>query len=139
MADFGVLSRRLLVFEIITVTDGPLHVRLAGADPDLADEHVGEGDGVVALDGYRERAARFLGRQFDGPFAVVVGNARRGITGAQCDRDLLAHVGPAPHGNRLLALENHVVAEDVRHTDIGGAGRRHAERGQADKEDSGDS
>ena len=58
--DVGKLRGGLLEVGVVGVVDAPLHVRLAGADPDLADEHVVERDRVLALDGERVRAAVFL-------------------------------------------------------------------------------
>ena len=92
--------------------DGPLHVGLAGAEPDFADEDVGEVAGGGALDGdFGGLGAGGDGVKGDGPFAIGTGFGSLGLAGeGDC------HIGawgiPAPDGVGVLLLEHHVVAND---------------------------
>lgn len=97
---------------VVGEADGPLHVGLAGAEPDIADDDVAEGDGVgavhdevgrVGLDGHRG--------EVDAPVAVAVGLGGEGLA-AEGDGDLLAAAGGAPDRDDGLALEDGVVGED---------------------------
>jgi len=95
-----------------------LHVRLPGADPDLADEDILEDDLVGALDGHLPPLGRGLqGRQNDLPLAVPVGLGRLGLSG-EPDGDSLPGSRGAPHRDRHLALEHHVVAEHGRRGNV---------------------
>jgi hypothetical protein len=47
----------------------------------------------------------------------------------EVDGNLLARVSPSPNGNGLLALQDHVVAKDVRHSQF--SNRFGRENGQA--------
>ena len=112
-ADVGKLCGRLLEVGVVGVVDAPLHVRLAGTDPDLADEHVVERDRVLALDGERVRAAVFLhGIEEHVPHAVGAGGGRVGLA-AERYRDRLARISLAPDFVLDALLEHHVVAEHV--------------------------
>ena len=111
--------------------DGPLHVRLTRAKPDLADEDIGQLDFVGTLDHeISSLCIGFRGGQIDLPFAVLAcfgGNL--GIV--EGDGDFLAGIGPTPDGNRFPLLENHVAAEDGGQLDCGRGNGSDCEKGQA--------
>ena len=54
---FGILGRLGFQVAVVGLLHLPLHVRLAGADPDFADEHVLDGQLVLAGDDERVRTA----------------------------------------------------------------------------------
>src|SRR6058998_2678872 len=68
----------------------PLHVRLAGDEPDLADEYVLQLDCVLAGDGQRRgRRTGAHGIEVDAPTAVRAGSRLFRLAG-EADCDLLA-------------------------------------------------
>src|SRR5262249_39518998 len=68
--DLGIVRRLRFKVRVIGLRDRPLHVRLAGAEPDFADEHVVESHGVLAGDRHRIRPAGGERIESDGPLAV---------------------------------------------------------------------
>ena len=104
--------------------EGHLHVGLAGGDPDVADEEVGEGEGRGgggAGDGEREGAAGLFGGEPEAPLAEAVGGGGLGLL-VEGDVDGLGGGGPAPDVDGGAALEDAVVGEDVGEAE-GGGGR----------------
>jgi hypothetical protein len=68
-----IIGRRDLVGRAVAIGDHPFHVRLAGTEPDLADEHVFQADGILARDGQIGGTTGRLSGQVDPPRAVVAG------------------------------------------------------------------
>ena len=106
----------LLFLEIFRAIDGHRHVRLAGTEPDVADEYVGDLGLAVILALGGELAAFGAGRQrleAERPFA---GRISFGILllASELDDDLFVGISPAPDRDGLVALEDHVVGEDGR-------------------------
>ena len=62
------------------------------------------------------------GSSIDLPRAVGAGLGRVALAG-DLDRDLLARLGPAPDAVFLIALQDHVGAEDRRHLHVTPGGR----------------
>ena len=111
-ADVGEFGRGDFEVGVPGGTDGPLHVGLAGAEPDFADEHVGEIAGGGALDGdFGGLGVRGDGVESNGPFAIGTGFGSLGLAG-EGDCHLGAWGIPAPDGVGVLLLEHHVVAND---------------------------
>ncbi len=104
---------------------GPLHVRLAGAEPDLSDQHVLDGEGLRSRrDLDPERTARRRGLELRSPLPVITraGRHRLRVGPGPAEADLLAGVSPTPEGRRRLALEDHAVGEDCREPEVCGRG-----------------
>ena len=78
---------------------------------------------VLALDGQRVRPAGGQRVERHLPFAVRAGRGRLALV-LDGDRDLLAGIGPAPDAIFLIALEDHVIAEDGRQLHVGPRGGR---------------
>ena len=132
-ADARMVGGRDLLVGVLRLAHLPLHVRLARADPDLADEHVGEAlRRGRAGDHELVRAARRFRRQRDAPAAVTAGG-RRDALRAQADLDALVGRGPAPDADRHLLLQHHVVGEDRRQPRIGRGGRRGQEQQEEER------
>ena len=91
----------------------PLHVRLAGGHPDLADEHIFKDDllAVAAGDGHLGRLGVRLQRlQLERPLTVLTGFGAD-LLACELDRDLRAGLAPAPDREIHLPLQDHVIAE----------------------------
>ena len=102
----------------------PLHVRLAGAEPDFTDHDIGQSDGLAVAAPQRQRAALAVGgeRIQDGtPRAGLVGHGGFFLSG-KFDRDPLTGRGLSPDGHRLVTLEHHIVGEDRRRLHRSGTG-----------------
>jgi hypothetical protein len=99
--------------------DAGCHVALPGAGPNIADEHVGKGQFILAGNGQGDGFRRALERgEIDAPFAIRAGGGLGG--GApRCDGDFLSRSSHAPDGKCAPLLEHHVIAENRRHGDIG--------------------
>lgn len=109
---------------------GPLHVRLAGADPDFSDENVAEGEAVGGAFDF-EGAGRPGGGQvhLDAPSALGVGHGA-GMVTTNLDFDDFAGGGLAVNRGARPGLEDHVVAEKGGHAD---GGRCDAGEGREDR------
>ena len=116
---------------------GHLHVGLAGGEPDVADEDVGEGNRCSPVDGEGVGAAGWFRCEVKGPRAEVVGFGR-GVLMAEVDGDSSAGCVPAPDVNGTITLEDGVVAEHVREAGLArGLGRSlsvRAERAEEQRE-----
>ena len=101
--------RRVLSAEFV---DAHLHVGLAGADPDVAEHHVVGSHAAVELDhmgpSRRDRIER------DAPAAVGTRGGGPGLADEFDVHRLPGILRPAPDGQLLVALQHHVVAEDIR-------------------------
>ena len=128
-ADLREVGGQPLQVGVVGVVDVPLHVRLARADPDLADEHVVDLDLVLALDRQRVRPPGGHRVELHRPFLVVAGLGGLGLA-VDGDGDLLARVGPAPDLVLLVSLEHHVRREQSRDLDVGRGRRGERRRGQ---------
>src|SRR5262245_16141085 len=120
----------------LRLIDRPLHVGLAGAEPDLADEDVLEDDLILARDGHRVRLAVGLHRlQRHLPAPVVIGLGAD-LLAIQRHRDLLARIGPAPDRQLPVPLEHHVTVDYRWQLDVGTSRHRDAqpERGNTGEE-----
>jgi hypothetical protein len=110
----------------------PLHVGLAGGEPDLADEdiadhdHVGAGDGELGGHG---RGGR--GLEVNDPAAVCAGGGAD-LLAQKIDGHAFTGGGLAPDGQGFVALEDGVVLKERREGDLG-AGERGGE--EKDEED----
>ena len=112
-----------------------LHVRLSGAEPHLADQHVAERQPLAVAQFDRVGTSGLRGGHGGTPaavFADVGRNALRAPRGA--DRDLLAGRGLAPELRFGLLLEHHVVAENAGQDDFRLHREGRAERGQCEKD-----
>ena len=125
-ADLRVVGGGDLGGGVVGPLDPPRHVGLTAAKPDLTDQHVGEADrGVAAAHRDDERVADRERGKFGGPVAVGVGRGGGGLV-AGGDGDFGPRLGPAPHGQGDVALQDHVVAEqggDAQRCGRGGRGR----------------
>ena len=127
---FGVIEpdERVIAVEFLLGTGQPrlapgverhLHIRLTAANPNLADDHVLERQGVVPRDdqGPRLGGGRHC-REPNQPAAVLTrGGFDRGALVR--DRDLFPGVGPSPNVDLPIALKHRVVGEGVGDPDIG--------------------
>src|SRR5262249_11898860 len=97
--------------------------------PNLADQDVLQLDGVLALDGHPVRLAVGLDRPERHPPQAELVRLGRLLLAVELHGDLLARVGPAPDGQRLVPLTAYVAADDRRQLHIGpyGLGSRQAE------------
>ena len=131
-ADVRKLRGGFLEVGIVRLVHAPLHVRLAGADPDLADEHVIERDRVLPLHRERVRAA-VLHDWVEQHVPCAVWTRRRGLRlPTERHGDGLAGIGLAPDFVVDALLDDHVVAEHVveRHVGLhGGGGERQDDAG----------
>ena len=131
--EFGVVSRggfRLAVHAVPVLAaaeDRHLHVGLAAAQPDFADQHVPEDDrGRTLFPGncHGVGAAGFHFREDRLPFALRVGSCvgcdLLGGAGFRCDGDLyrLAGSGMAADPDRFLALQHHVITVNLVHGEL---------------------
>jgi hypothetical protein len=119
-----------LLLGVVHVAHDPLHVRLSGAEPHLADDDVAEFNDVRGRDFEDGGLVRGLqGVELELPRAVGAGFGLLFLAG-ELDRDLLARVSPAPDGHGGPLLQNHVVAENVRQFDRGLDGAGHEPQGR---------
>ena len=98
--------------------DGEFHVRLARAEPDLADHDIREGLRGGGGDLQGEWTAGRLGGEFHRPRAIIAGSGRRPVA-REGNGDGDAGPGAAPDGDRRVALEDHAVGEDMRRPAVG--------------------
>ena len=124
-ADFRVVGRGNLGILVGHTTYAHRHVRLARAEPHLADQYVGKLDQVgLALHLQLQRSAGLERIELERPFSGTVRGYRLGLI-AQGDRHLFGRVGPTPNRNWHFALQHHVVAEHAR--------QLHVSRGDRDQ------
>ncbi len=115
-------------------TQGPLHVALAGGDPDLAQEHVADLHSRRTLDGQGLGPGGCRGGQLDLPAATRsrAGQDRLAApTGP--DRHPLPRVVPAPDRHDRLSLQDHVIAEDCWQSQLTRRGGRQSEPGRREQ------
>jgi hypothetical protein len=93
------------------LTQAKLHVRLTGADPHVANQHVLQFDYPRAGDLNRVGAANRGRIDLRHPLAVGSGGGRRGVV-ADLHTHGLSGLRPSPDRIRLASLQHHVVAED---------------------------
>ncbi len=106
---------------------GIVHVRLARAEPDIAHQHILDGEGIrSAHDELRRLGRDGLRRQQHHPAAVRAGDRGLGVR-AKAHGHLFARGRSAPYGQRALALEHHVIAKQIVQNDIrpGGIDAQH--------------
>ena len=101
----------------------PLHVRLARADPDLADQDVVQRKRVGSLDRHLVGAAGLHLGKLDLPLAALVG-CRLLVVSRERHGDLLTRFRPAPDLHRHVLLEDHVASDHARQRHVGRRGRR---------------
>ena len=134
-ADSRIIGRRDLVPAVPGRPEGPLHVRLARADPDVADEDVLDLDRLRA--GHREGVgpSRRVGAEPGQPFPLGVRGGLDRLAG-QRHLDPLTGLGPAPDGYRRVPLEDDMVGEQGMEERPLGAfvGHRYADDHQGDGE-----
>ena len=111
--------------------NGPFHVRLSRAKPDLTDEYIAQRDFVGTLD--HEVGSFCIGfgcGELDLPFAILAGfGGNLGIV--EGDGDFLTGIGPTPDGEGFALLEHHVAAENGGQLDRGRGNGSDCEKGQA--------
>ena len=91
-----------------------LHIGLPRAEPDVADQHVAAGQGVVALDGQRRSVGGGRERcELHLPPAVLAGGGGNGLPG-ELHRNRFSGASGSPDRHRAVTLQNHVVGEDRR-------------------------
>ena len=123
MPDFREGGRRLFLLGVGGFVEGPLHVRLAGAQPYLADKDVGEDNFVLAT--HVQNLRRFVRRkrvERHPPLSARIGGGGL-LLPRESDRDNFPRCRLAPHGQRKVALQHHVVTENTRHGQLGESGR----------------
>jgi len=115
------------------LADAAFHVGLAGGEPDVAGEDVGEADGgsggfagagdgeVGGLGGGGE------GGEVDYPASVGGSGGAYGLA-SEGDGDVFAGGGGAPDGEGFVALEDGVVAEEGGEGGVGAGGEGEGER-----------
>ena len=99
--------------------DGEFHVGLAGAEPDFADDHVGNPHRVFPRDD--EIGARDLGWERieqHNPTAIFRGRSGVGLPGKR-HGDFLARISAAPDWYGLVALQHGVIGKQRREYDLG--------------------
>ena len=119
ITDLRVIRSRNFFFRVHRRTKSPLHVRLARANPHLADQHVVEGDLVVA--GHHQAGGLAVGLkrvELHHPLAIVARLGGLGLAG-EGDRDFFARVSPTPDGHGQVALQDHAATKNRRQSDIG--------------------
>ena len=123
VADLRVARVADLALRVHRARDGPLHVGLPAADPDVAHQDVPEVDRGFPADCERVGPARLEGADPSGPLAVLIRD-RLGRLVGHADGDFLPGLGPSPDGDRDLALEDHMVSEHLRDAEarLGGEG-----------------
>jgi hypothetical protein len=91
------------------LVERPVHVGLAGGEPDLADEEIGNGERLAGgLDDEGMRAAGRQGGQAHEPVAPGVALGA-GLATGEGDAHAAERRGPAPDGEGLVALEHGVI------------------------------
>jgi len=120
-----VFRRCNLLFRVVHLIDGHLHVRLSGADPDLSGQDVLDCDGVLAFERDLVGASGVRRHDEEVPFALVVGlNSPRKISPTDRDLDLFVRIRPSPQMRLVSRLHDHVVSDDRRQPDVGLGVRR---------------
>ena len=126
-ADGGIVRRFSRGLAVRRAVQRPLHVGLARAQPDFADQHVLDEVLLSGADPQRIGTARGTRRQPNHPTAVVVGAGLDPLV-AELDQDQLVRLGLPPNRHRRVALQHHLVAKDRRR--LGGQpGRQDRRRG----------
>ena len=125
-AESGVSRARLGVRGSGGVLDDPIHVRLAGTDPDFADDDIMGGEDFFA--GTNDEVLTLLGRletrERRAPLAISAGSGRR-FDGAELDAHLRARMGLAEDGG-VTGLEDGVVGEEGDQLELSGRNERGA-------------
>src|SRR4051812_30496597 len=120
-ADIGVICGEDFEVAVQGIVEREFHVRLAGAEPDFADEKVVDGEMVFAFDLELYGRAGMKGTERDAPIAFGVGLGFLRLAGER-DRDVFTGIGEAPDGHGHLALEHGVLGEDGWKLDVGAGG-----------------
>ena len=110
-ANVGVVGRLDFFICVLGEPKRQAHVRLATAEPDIADEDVVQFNRLMTADGYGIRAASRRRLNSDDPAAICAGSAGCCVR-ADLHADIVSRIRPAPDGIGLAALKHHVVAED---------------------------
>ena len=117
LANLGEI-RVLDVVRRITPTQPPFHVGLTTAKPDIPQQQVLDQQPVLPLHGhFQGRLGNRLWPQSDLPPAIRVGNPLSAFRSKRHPHRL-ARLGPAPHRQRPIPLEHHVVCKQCRYPDI---------------------
>ena len=112
-----------LFLRIERTIDGPLHIRLAGADPNFAEEDILELNGVLALHHHGVRfAVCAQSREFRAPRPFLGGGGGDTLA-TERDGDSFSRIARSPNPDRGPLLENHVVTEHLRNGDVREGGR----------------
>ena len=127
-AQIGIIGRGDFLRGISYVVHAHAHVRLAGASPDLAHRDVLHGQRILAGDDKISGLAWCQAWEFDFPLAGIVGCRIRGGFISELHRDLLTWIGPAPDGDRHVALQHGVVGEHGGELYVGVRGKRVARK-----------
>ena len=117
--DVGKLGCETFEVRVVRAVNRPRHVRLTGANPHLAHEHIREHQLVAARDGQRLPLGIRLERlQLHAPDAIFTGGGGMFLAGER-NGYLFARGRPAPNRIDLLPLQHHAAAEDRGHGDLG--------------------
>ena len=122
MPDLGIVRRRYLLGRVLATGKDHSHVRLSGTEPDLADKNVSYGFVSRGRDQFHvvRRGIRLHGLQRGCPLAVVAGLCGF-LLSLEAKDHVFARLSPPPNRHRHVALYHHVVAEEVRQTEMGGS------------------
>ena len=107
-------------FRIVGFGQFHLHVRLAGAEPDIADEKILHLNCVLPGHHHLQRTTGLQRAELDPPRAVGTVGAGDRLLGlpTQRDRDLFTRIGPSPHDQGEPPLQDRVIAIYLRQADI---------------------
>ena len=107
------LGRRDLFLSLVAVGNRPLHVALAGTEPDVADQNIVDGDWCLVIGG-RSQLPRFGGSgqgiEVDLPLAVRAGHSRLLLPRKFYSYSFAGRT-PAPDWDGPVALQNGVIRE----------------------------
>ena len=131
LAQSRILRRRHLLRAGVGLRQRPFHVGLAAQQPDVADQDVLQRDGLVAGHLQPVRTAGRQRIQLHAPAAIGT-DASGGLAAAQRHGQRLAGRGLAPEAQGAVALQHHVLAEDLgqAHLGLGGGGQQGQDQGK---------
>jgi hypothetical protein len=130
LPDEGKLRRGDFRVGPVREADRPFHVGLPGAEPDFANDHIVDRQGVFAGDHQRRRDAAGL-HCVETHQPATVGGGRGGhLLATEAHRDPLPGRGLTPDRHRPAALEDQMVLEKGRQGDIGLQPARQQEQAQ---------
>jgi hypothetical protein len=103
--------------------DSPLHIGLAGSDPDIADKDIAHLNGIVPTDCHLVGCAGLHWREPDLPPPDWISSSLP-VLAAKRDSHRLAGRGRPKDSNRRVALDEHMIADECGQAYIGVAARK---------------